>query len=104
MSLSRSALARPFLCSVPALVWGRVSEDDIAATKRAGYSDAKIVEVVAHVVLNTFGDYANGTLKTEIDFPLGAPARSPDPFDKVEAMQPRRTTARRRPMSHAPKS
>ena len=35
----------------------------------AGYSDAEILEIIAHVALNTFTNYVNEALGTEIDFP-----------------------------------
>lgn len=48
---------------------GHVSETDVAEVKRAGYSDAEIVEIIAHVALNVFTNTINEALKTEIDFP-----------------------------------
>ncbi len=48
---------------------GQVSEADVAAVKRAGYSDAEMVEIIAHVALNVFTNTINEALKTEIDFP-----------------------------------
>jgi uncharacterized peroxidase-related enzyme len=48
---------------------GQASEADISALKHAGYSDAEIVEIIAHVALNIFTNYLNEALKTEIDFP-----------------------------------
>ncbi len=48
---------------------GQVNETDIGAVKLAGYSDAAIVEIIAHVALNVFTNYVNEALKTEIDFP-----------------------------------
>ena len=47
---------------------GQASEADIAGLKHAGYLDAEIVEIIAHVALNTFTNYLNEALKTEIDF------------------------------------
>ncbi len=52
---------------------GHVSEEDIADVKAAGYSDAQIIEIVAHVALNTLTNYLNEAFKTEIDFPIAAP-------------------------------
>ena len=50
-----------------------MSEADIAAVKRAGYSDAELVEIIAHVGLNFFTNTVNVALKTDIDFPrIGA--------------------------------
>jgi len=58
-----------------ALARGAVAEADIDAARRAGLTDAELVEVVAHVALNTFTNYINEAFKTEIDFPAAAPAR-----------------------------
>jgi len=49
---------------------GQTSDADIAALKDTGYADAEIVEIIAHVALNTFTNYVNEALKTEIDFPI----------------------------------
>jgi uncharacterized peroxidase-related enzyme len=48
---------------------GHVSDADIQAVKRAGYSDAQVIEIVLHVALNTLTNYVNEVAKTEIDFP-----------------------------------
>ena len=48
---------------------GRVSDADVAAAKAAGYSDAEIVEIIAHVALNTLTNYINEVLGTAVDFP-----------------------------------
>ena len=48
---------------------GRVPEEAVTAVREAGYSDAQIVEIVAHVALNTLTNYVNEALDTEIDFP-----------------------------------
>jgi uncharacterized peroxidase-related enzyme len=52
---------------------GRVTDTDLTAVREAGYGDAEIAEVVAHVALNTFTNYFNNTADTTIDFPK-APA------------------------------
>ena len=49
---------------------GHVSDADVAAVKRAGYSDAEVVEIVLHVALNTWTNYINEVAKTDIDFPV----------------------------------
>ncbi|MFG1427954.1 carboxymuconolactone decarboxylase family protein [Roseixanthobacter glucoisosaccharinicivorans] len=52
---------------------GQVTDTDFAAVKDAGFSDAEIVEIVAHVALNIFAGTANIALQTDIDFPhIGA--------------------------------
>lgn len=48
---------------------GQVSEADVEAIKRAGYSDAEIVEIIATVAINVFANIFNEALKTDIDFP-----------------------------------
>jgi uncharacterized peroxidase-related enzyme len=49
---------------------GAVSEGAVDAVRRAGYTDAEIVEIVAHVALNTLTNYINEVFKTAIDFPV----------------------------------
>ena len=48
---------------------GKVGEAQIAAAKLVGISDAEILEIIAHVAYNTFTNYVNSALDTEIDFP-----------------------------------
>ncbi|SLN34440.1 Carboxymuconolactone decarboxylase family protein [Roseivivax jejudonensis] len=48
---------------------GRVGPAAVEAVKAAGYSDAEIVEIVAHVALNTLTNYLNEAFDTPIDFP-----------------------------------
>jgi uncharacterized peroxidase-related enzyme len=49
---------------------GHVSDAQLAAVKSAGFNDAEIVEIVAHVALNTLTNYMNEVAKTVIDFPV----------------------------------
>lgn len=49
---------------------GQVSDADVSAVRMAGYSDAEIVEIVAHVALNTLTNYLNQAFDTPIDFPV----------------------------------
>jgi uncharacterized peroxidase-related enzyme len=49
---------------------GQVSDGAVSTVKAAGYDDAQIVEIVAHVALNTLTNYINVVGKTEIDFPV----------------------------------
>lgn len=49
---------------------GQITDADLAAVKLAGYSDAQILEIFLHVALNTFTNYVNEALQTEIDFPV----------------------------------
>jgi uncharacterized peroxidase-related enzyme len=49
---------------------GAVDAEDVLTVRAAGYSDAEIVEIIAHVALNTLTNYVNEVLDTEIDFPV----------------------------------
>jgi uncharacterized peroxidase-related enzyme len=51
---------------------GHVTNEDFAAVKAAGYTDAQIIEIVQHVALNTWTNYINTVGQTEIDFPAVA--------------------------------
>jgi uncharacterized peroxidase-related enzyme len=57
-----------------AVARGGVSEADVQAVRLAGFTDAQIVEIVAHVAYNTFTNYVNEVFKTPIDFPAVSPA------------------------------
>ena len=48
---------------------GAVTDADFALVRTASYSDAEIVEIVAHVALNTLTNYINEVFGTEVDFP-----------------------------------
>lgn len=48
---------------------GKIGDGQISAAKLAGHSDAEILEIIAHVAVNTFTNYVNSALDTEIDFP-----------------------------------
>ena len=49
---------------------GAITDADFAHVRAAGYSDAEIVEIVAHVALNTLTNYINEVFETEVDFPV----------------------------------
>ncbi|WP_353230890.1 peroxidase-related enzyme [Novosphingobium sp.] len=49
---------------------GHIAEADFAAVRLAGYTDAQIIEIVQHVALNVWTNYANTVFQTEIDFPV----------------------------------
>lgn len=55
---------------------GRVSDAEVAAVKSAGFDDAQLVEIVAHVALTTLTNYVNEVAQTEIDFPAVTPSRA----------------------------
>ena len=48
---------------------GFVSNNDLAAARDAGVTDAEIAEVVANTALNLFTNYFNHVAETEVDFP-----------------------------------
>ena len=54
---------------------GGVSDEELAHIRAAGFSDAEITEIIAHVVLNVFTNYFNRAADTEIDFPRVAAAQ-----------------------------
>lgn len=47
---------------------GGIADDDFAAARTAGLSDAHMVEVVAHLVANIFTNMTNRLARTPIDF------------------------------------
>lgn len=49
---------------------GQVAVSDLDAVLSAGYSEAELVEIVAHVALNTLTNYINEVFDTTIDFPV----------------------------------
>ena len=49
---------------------GHVADEDFLAVKVAGYTDAQIIEIVQHVALNTWTNYINTVVETEVDFPV----------------------------------
>jgi uncharacterized peroxidase-related enzyme len=51
---------------------GHVSAAELDAVKRAGYTDAQVLEIVLHVALNTLTNYVNSVAGTDIDFPVVA--------------------------------
>ncbi|MET0778046.1 MAG: carboxymuconolactone decarboxylase family protein [Pseudomonas mandelii] len=48
---------------------GHLSNEQIEAARAAGITDAKIVEVVAHIASQTLTNYLNNLALTDIDFP-----------------------------------
>ena len=48
---------------------GLVSDEDVAAFKRAGYTDGHLAEVVANYALNVYTNYFNTVNQTPVDFP-----------------------------------
>ena len=64
----RSAAALKFAHAVVAGK-GNVSDADVAAVRSAGFNDAEISEIIAHVALNIFTNYFNSAAQVEVDFP-----------------------------------
>ena len=52
---------------------GEISDEDFQAMRKAAFTDAQIVEIVANIALNIFSNYFNSVAKTEVDFPLLQP-------------------------------
>ena len=48
---------------------GDVPDEELAAARRAGLTDAELIEVVAEVSVNTFSNYANRLARPGLDFP-----------------------------------
>jgi uncharacterized peroxidase-related enzyme len=55
---------------------GHVSQDDLDAVRNAGYGDAELLEIVAHVALNTLTNFVNEVAGTQIDFPALSPSKA----------------------------
>lgn len=49
---------------------GVLSDADLSEARSAGLTDSLIVEVIAHVALNTLTNYTNHIAATDIDFPV----------------------------------
>ncbi len=64
----KAAVAVSFAAKV-ASQRGALTSADVETVRAAGYSDAAIVEIVAHVAVNTLTNYINEVLGTVIDFP-----------------------------------
>jgi len=52
---------------------GKVSDDDLAEVRAAGFDDGILAEVVAEVALNVLTNYFNNVAETTLDFPAVAP-------------------------------
>lgn len=65
---AKSQAALAFATRIVA-VRGHVSDDDLAAVRRAGFAEEEIVEIVAHTALNLFTNYFNHIAGTELDAP-----------------------------------
>lgn len=52
---------------------GEVSEEDVRAVRKAGWSDGEIAEIVGAVALNVFTNFFNKAFDVEVDFPKVVP-------------------------------
>lgn len=48
---------------------GSLSDNDVKEIRDIGLSDAEIMEIIAHVAMNIFTNYANLIAQTDVDFP-----------------------------------
>ena len=55
---------------------GKVSDDQIASVKAAGFNDGEIVEIVMSVVLGCFTNFLNNVADTELDIPQAEPVEA----------------------------
>lgn len=46
-----------------------ISSSDVEAVRNAGFNDAEIAEILAHVALNIFTNYTNVAFNVPVDFP-----------------------------------
>jgi uncharacterized peroxidase-related enzyme len=53
---------------------GQVTDAEMAAVKKAGWSDAAVLEIVASVAASLFTNYFNHAVGTAVDFPAPAVA------------------------------
>jgi len=49
---------------------GDVDDEHLNDLRNAGYGDDEIIEIIAHIAVNTFTNYFNQIAQTEIDFPV----------------------------------
>jgi uncharacterized peroxidase-related enzyme len=49
---------------------GKVTDADLEAVRKAGYTDAQILEIVGVVIHNYFTNFLNHVADTDIDFPV----------------------------------
>lgn len=49
---------------------GSLTDGDLAEARVAGLSEAEVLEVIAHVALNSLTNFTNNVAQTDIDFPV----------------------------------
>ena len=52
---------------------GKVTDEQLAAVRDAGFNDAQVVEIVTSVVLGCFTNFLNNVADTELDIPQAEP-------------------------------
>lgn len=69
---AEDAVAAAALAFAAALVRGQgaITDGELVAARDGGLSDGQIVEVIAHVALNTFTNYLSKAARVDIDWPL----------------------------------
>lgn len=55
---------------------GKVSNQQLAAVRTAGFGDTEIVEIIASVVLGCFTNFLNNVADTDLDIPKAEPLRA----------------------------
>jgi len=55
---------------------GQVDAADVQALRAVGFTDAEVVEILAHVALNLFTNYVNVAFAVPVDFPAVALRRT----------------------------
>ena len=56
-----------------ALQHGEISDAEFQGLRQAGFTDAHVAEIIAHIALNAFANYFNNFARTEVDFPFLKP-------------------------------
>ena len=55
---------------------GQVSDVNVQAVRKAGFSDGEVAEIIAHVAINVFTNYFNIATQVDIDFPKVSSAKA----------------------------
>jgi uncharacterized peroxidase-related enzyme len=55
---------------------GQVSDENVEAVRKAGFSDGEVAEIIAHVAINVFTNYFNTATQVDIDFPKVSSAKT----------------------------
>lgn len=61
---------------------GRVSDAELDTFRDAGFGDAAVAEIVAHVALNVYTNFFNNLVETDVDFPAAEPL-SGEPSEEI---------------------